>query len=341
MIIVFGAAGFIGSYLVDELHRSGHTVIAADISDAAQQHYLQLGVSYINIDIAKKDHFNRLPTSDVDAVINLACVQPANISKKTYSSSAYVEVNTIGALNILEYCRTSGIQKIITATSHRNTEGLWRDGRLITETDGRAPAFTGEYAMFSISESAAEDCIKHYSEEYGMQGIIFRLPPVYGYGPHTIIFKNGICTVTGFQVFIDRAVKGEPIEIWGNPDVARDIIYVKDVVRAFTLALQSKAAIGLYNISSGVGLSLRRQVQETIDLFGTDNYQSKVIFKPEKDNSIDPFLYDNSKAKRDFNWSPEYCFKDLLLDYQKEMKSKRFEYLIKKRELLHEKNRSD
>jgi UDP-glucose 4-epimerase len=334
MVIVFGASGFIGSYLVDALHRQGVQVIAVDTANEGEEHYRRLGVSFLHVDITQEALFSRLPSHGVDAAINLACVQPANVSKKNYSARAYMEVNAMGNLNILEYCRKAMVPKIIIATSHRNTKGLWAKGKKIKEEDGRAPEFTGEYAMFGISESAAEDCVEHYTREYGIQGIVFRLPPVYGYGPHTIIFKNGKRTVTGFQRFIDSAKKGDPIEIWGDPDTARDIIYIKDVVQAFILALGSQKASGLYNISSGVGLSLRRQALETLEIFGTPETAGKLIFRPEKPNSIDPFLYDNSRAKRDFGWSPAYSFKDLLLDYQEEMESRRFDYLVKKREKL-------
>ncbi|WP_374032739.1 NAD-dependent epimerase/dehydratase family protein [Bdellovibrio bacteriovorus] len=68
--------------------------------------------------------------------------------------------------------------------------------------------------MFSISESAAQDCVYHYNAQYGLNGVIFRLPPVYGYGPHTEIFKDGKPTKTGFQIFIDNAKACKPIELW-------------------------------------------------------------------------------------------------------------------------------
>ena len=187
---------------------------------------------------------------------------------------------------------------MIIATSHRNTKGLWKEGKKIREEEGRAIEFTGEYAMFSISESAAEDCVEHYNSEYGLQGIVFRLSPVYGYGPHTVIFKNGEETTTGFQAFIDQAVSGKPIEIWGNPDIGRDIIYVKDVVHAFILALNNTTAKGLYNICSGRTLSLKQQAEETLKVFGKNEGKHEIIFRPEKKNSIDPFLYDNTKGRK-------------------------------------------
>ncbi|MGO9138883.1 MAG: NAD-dependent epimerase/dehydratase family protein [Syntrophales bacterium] len=333
-ILVFGASGFIGTYLIDELLKNHYQVLALDINDIGKTHYEQLGVPFETIDITSRQDIKNLPDKGIDAIVNLACVQPANVSKEMHNPVDYINVNVIGLLNLLEYCRNSKVSKIITATSHRNTRGLWKEGKKIRENEGRAIEFTGEYAMYSISESAAEDCVEHYNREYGLQGIIFRFSPVYGYGPHTVIFKNGKETTTGFQAFIDNAVSGKPIEIWGDPDIGRDIIYVKDVVTAFMLALDSNTAKGLYNICSGESLSLKQQVTETIKVFSKKATEHKIVFLPEKDNSIDPFLYDNTKARKELGWSPAYSFNDLLMDYKMEMEIGRFQYLLKKRQQL-------
>lgn len=330
-VLVFGAAGFIGTYLIDELLKNHFNVLAADISDIGRAHYEQQGVPFEIIDVTNKHDIQKLPDKGVDAVINLACVQPANVSKEMYNPVDYINVNVIGTLNLLEYCRISKIPKMIIATSHRNTRGLWKEGKKIREEEGRAIEFKGEYAMFSISESAAADCVEHYNCEYDLQGIVFRLSPVYGYGPHTVIFKNGEETTTGFQTFIDQAASGMPIEIWGDPDIGRDIIYVKDVVNAFILALNNITAKGLYNICSGRTLSLKQQAEETLKVFGKNEVDHEIIFRPERKNSIDPFLYDNGKAERELDWSPKYSFSDLLMDYKREMESGRFQYLIEKR----------
>ncbi len=333
-VLVVGAAGFIGTYLIDELVKNRFHVLACDINAIARTHYRKRGITFRLIDVTKKSDMQKLPKTGIDAVVNLACVQPANVSTEAYDPLDYVNVNVIGTLNLLEYCRVAKVPQLILATSHRNTKGLWKKGKKIREEEGRAPDLSGEYAMFSITESAAEDCVEHYSRDYGLRGIVFRFPPVYGYGPHTVIFKNGKETTTGFQAFIDNAISGKPIELWGDPDIGRDIIYVKDVVSAFVRALRNRRAKGLYNISSGRALSLRTQAEETLQVFGGNQKEHRIVFRPKRKNSLDPFLYDNAKAKRDLSWSPRYSFRDLLIDYKREMECKRFHYLVKKRQQM-------
>src|SRR5262249_7670627 len=157
-----------------------------------------------------------------------------------------------------------------------------KEGTAISEADGRSLKYTGEYAMFAISESAAADCVEYYAESFGVTGIVLRLPPVYGYGPHTEIFKDGKPIKTGFQIFIDRAEKSEPIELWGNPENGRDIVYVKDVVDAVSRALSHPDARGLYNISSGRLLSLREQAETIIRVFSPPERRSEMRYRPDK-----------------------------------------------------------
>ena len=336
MIVVFGAGGFIGTYFTDQLVRDGYTVIASDYSEIGEAYYRKQGIPYHRIDITLKRDFERLPKMGIEAVVHLACVQPANVSEQKYDPVDYIRVNVLGTLNVLEFCRLNNVKKIIYACSHRNTQGMWveKSGKPIRESDGRSIKFTGEYAMFSISESAATDCVEHYSQTYGIDGIAIRLPPVYGYGPHTEIFKDGKPLTTGFQVFIEKAEQSLPLVLWGDPKNGRDIVYVKDVVSAVELALKTPGVQGLFNISSGRRLSLKEQAECIIRAFSPPGRPSEIRYLPDKPNFIESYVYDIDKARRAFGWQPKYSFEDMLIDYRKEMDSGRFAYLIDKRKAL-------
>ena len=334
MIVIFGASGFIGTYLVSRLIKDGRSVLAVDIDNMGKEYYEEKGIRYVNADITKKDDFKTLPADGIEAVIHLAAVQPANVSESAYDPSKYIEVNVLGTINILEYCRQTKVDTMIYASSHRNTQGLWKYGKPVREEDGRAIKYDGEYAMFSISESAAQDCVEHYRQKYGMRGFIFRLPPVYGYGPHTEIFWHGKPIKTGFQIFVENAMAGKPIEVWGNCDQGRDIVYIKDVTEAFVQALKSRDVHGLYNITSGKAITLREEAETIAKVFSRGNRIVEIIYKPEKPNSIEPFIYDNSKAKKELGWTPRFTLEEMLVDYKREMESGKFSFLVEKRKQL-------
>ena len=332
-VLVFGAAGFMGTYLIEALLNSNYHVVAADIDASNEDYFLERNISFINIDITKSDDFLKLEGEFFDVVVHLAAHQPANVSDKNDDPESYMQVNVIGTLNILKYCKNSHVGKVIYGSSHRNTQGLWPAKKPLSESDGRAIKFDTEYTLFSISETAAQDLVEYYNTQHDLQCITFRLPPVYGYGPHTEIFKDGKPIKTGFQIFIDKAITGEPIEVWGDTNVGRDIIYIKDVINAFVLAIEHPDASGIFNITSGKKLTLMEEVETIIDVFSEQNNKPELIKRPDISNNIDSFYYDISKAKEVLGWAPSFSFKDMLVDFIKESSAKKFSHLVDKRQV--------
>jgi len=333
MILITGATGFIGAYLVDEMVREGFDVLATGRNKAAESYYKKMGIPFTQLDVTDKNSFDKLPKINIDAVIHLSALLPANVTD--YDPREYINVNIIGTINVLEYCRNNNIPKIISTTSYADVQNIWKEGEPINEKAHRNFRFKGDHALYVISKNTANDLIEYYTEEYGIQNAIFRLPPVYGYGPHLEIYVNGKYYKSGFQIFFEKAMKGEDIEIWGDSQITRDIVYIKDVVSAFILALKSDKAKGLYNISSGIPLSLDEQVKTTIKVFSPKEKKSKIIYCPNKKNNSSSYIFDIRKAKEDFGYDPKYIpFEKLLIDYKKEMKLKRFPFLIEGRKKI-------
>lgn len=326
MVVVIGASGFIGTYLVDQLIENGVSVLATGRNSVAKKYYEGRGIPFVELDITSKKSFSLLPKENVDAVILLAALLPANVSQE--NPYLYVDVNIVGTLNVLEYCRENNIKKIISTTSYADLQNLWSADRILMADENRAFRLKGDHAVYVISKNAATDLILYYNEEYGMQGSIFRLPPVYGVGPHSALYVNGKWYKSGFQVFVDKAKAGEDIEIFGNKDVVRDIVYVKDVVMAFINAINSQNAIGVYNITSGESSSLEEQVKDIIEVFSPVDKKSRIIYRPEIMNNSSSYRFDIEKARKDFGYNPQYVpFKRLVEDYKKEMEKLKYPHL--------------
>lgn len=329
MIIVIGGSGFIGSYLVDKLLDENEEVIITGRNPQVMEHYKEKNVKFIELNIENAEDFSKLPTEGVSGVVLLAAVLPANV--KEYDISKYIDVNIKGTINTLEYCRKNGIKKLVSTTTYADVQNLWSKDRAIKEEDKRDFNYTGDHAVYVISKNAAGDIIEHYNQEYNMQGCIFRLPMVYGVGPHGSIYVDGVLKKSGIQTFVDKAICGEDIEIWGDSHLERDIVYVKDVVQAIYKALKSDSAQGLYNITSGQTVTLEEQVKVIIDLFTVDK-ASRSVYRPEKKNTGTSFLFDISKAKRDFGYEPKYKdYKIMMQDYKEELNKQNYEFLIKSR----------
>lgn len=330
MIIVIGGTGFIGTYLVEELITSGYDVFATGRNPAVLEHFQKNNIQHCTLDLADRSSFEKLPKEDVEAVILLGGHLPANV--KQYDPQDYIDINITGTLNVLNFCRESNINKLIFTTSYSDVRNLWIKDQPISADAPREAMLKGDHAVYSISKNAATDLILHYNEEYGLQGAIFRLPPVYGYGPHAEIYVDGKYYKSGFQIFLEKAMTGEPIEIFGDKDVSRDVVYVKDVTRAFIQAIASKTCVGVYNITSGIATTLENQVRDMIDVFSQTGQGSNIIYSPEKKSNSVSYVFDISKGTRDFGYQPQYVpFKRLLEDYKKEMESRRFDFIVSSR----------
>lgn len=335
MIIVIGGSGFIGLYTVEALLRAGKDVIVTGRSEASKNYFEAQGVQYINLNIENEADFGKLPNENVEGVIFLAGLLPANSNiniEIEENASDYIKINTLGTTHALEYCRKNNIKKFITTTSYADVSNSWGNETPISEKEPRGYKLSGDHAAYIISKNAASDMVEYYNNQHGMQGSIFRLPPVYGVGPHSEIYVNGKYYKSGIQTFIEKAQKGEDIEIWGNSKISRDIIYVKDVATAFIKILKSNTAKGLYNMTSGKSVTLEEQVETVIALFSLEDKKSKIIYRSDLKNHTPSFLFSMEKAKKDFDFIPVFTdFYDMMLDYKNELDSQRFSWFVRSR----------
>ena len=334
MVIIIGATGFIGMYTTEKFIKAGYDVLATGRNSIMKKKLKDMGAQVLELDITHKADFEKLPKEGVDGVILLAGLLPANAAvdiSEEENAEDYINVNVNGTIHVLEYCRKNGIKKMITCSSYADVFNAWEKGKALKETEPRSFKYTGDHAVYVISKNAANDIIEYYNQQHGLQGAIFRLPPVYGVGPHSEIYVNGKYYKTGIQTFIENAQEGKNIEIWGDPHICRDIIYVKDVADAFVKAIESDRTKGLYNMTSGTELELEDQVKAVIQVF-KKNKESKIIYRPDKPNNTPSFLFDMTKAKEDFNFVPQFTsYLSMMEDYKKELESGRWEGLIESR----------
>lgn len=329
MYIIIGASSFIGVYTVEEFLKHGCKVIVTGRNNKFREHYEKLGVEYINLDLSKDDDFEKLPKEGVDGVILLAGLLPANAQvdlNVDENAADYFEINTKGTIRVLEYCRKNGIKRIISTSSYADVRNAWSKDKAITEDEPRDFIYTGDHAVYVMSKNAACDVMEYYNQQHGMKNACFRFPPVYGVGPHGSLFINGKIVKSGLQIFIEKAQKGEDIEIFGNKDLSRDVVYVKDVAHAFYLAITNDNTYGLYNMTSGKGTTLQEQAEVISEVFAKDkSKKSRIIYRPEIKNNTPSYLFSMEKAKRDFGFIPKYSnFKTMMDDYKKDLDERKF-----------------
>lgn len=332
MYIIIGASSFIGVYTVEEFLKQGEKVIVTGRKNKFKEHYDRLGVEYINLDLTNKDDFEQLPKTNIDGVILLSGLLPANADvnlEEDENAAEYFEVNTVGTINVLEYCRKNGINRVISNCSYADVRGVWGK-KVITENEPRNFIYTGDHAVYVFSKNAANDTLEYYNQQHGMKNAWFRFPPVYGVGPHDSLYINGVLKKSGLKIFIDNATAGKDICIFGDPNLSRDVVYVKDVAHAFYLAMKSEKTYGLYNMTSGQGVTLQQQAEIIAELWASSpEKKSKITYKPEVANNTPSYLFSMEKAKKDFNFSPAYSdFRIMMEDYKKDLDENKYQELF-------------
>ncbi|MFH0726845.1 MAG: NAD(P)-dependent oxidoreductase [Pseudomonadota bacterium] len=324
-VVIIGATGSTGINLTEHLSDNGYKVFATGYKERSTDYYRQRNIKYCSLDIARREDFLKLPQKDVDCVILLAGIMPGRM--KGYDPFKYIDINITGTLNTLEYCKNIGISKIIFAQSHSDVAGHWNTGNYIKADEIRSIKLKGDHAVYIISKCAAVDLIEYYHQEYGIQNVVFRLPTIYCYWPDSTMFVNGSKTEMAYLVFIRKAIEGEPIEIWGNPQIEKDIVYVKDFVQIIERAVESKKAQGIYNVGTGIPTTLEQQIKGIVEVFGTPGKQSELIYKPYKPSQTS-YLYDISRTQKDLGYVVRYPYIKMLEDMKKEINNPIFQEIL-------------
>lgn len=303
-------------------HFWGGGIVCTGRNPRFKEYYGSISIPYCNVDVCNYESFSILDKYQFDAAILFATMMPSNVEKNNDKddTAEYYKVNVIGTLNTLEYCRKRGINKLISFGTRFDCR-LYDSETIITEESPLKYSFTDDHAAFVMSNNAKWDVMRYYNEKYGMNNVFFRIPTIFGVGPHGSFYKNGVYKKSGLQIFIDKASKGEAIEIYGNPHTMKDILYVKDLTIGVQTALKKSESKGFYNIGYDVNFSLFDIVKAIIEVFSPTNATSEIIFRPDIANSGSFPTMDISKLKREIGFIPIYSnILAMMKDYKYELK---------------------
>lgn len=316
-IVVFGASGDTGRYFVEYFkdHYSGneYELIAAGTREC--DYFSKMNVPYYRIDITNKEELAVL-SGDIYAVVNLAGMMPARM--KGYEPQRYIDVNITGTLNILEFCKVHNVDRILFAQSFGDIKDHAEETIILTANMPRNFSFTTDHTIYVMSKNFAVDMIENYHQMYGLKNFIFRLPSIYLYSENDQYYVDGESRKLGYRILIDQAIAGDDIEIWGDSSRVKDMVYVKDFSQMLYKALFVDRDGGYYNVGTGVGTSLLKQIEGIIDVFGNANKKSNLILRPDKRNAPQ-YVMDITPAKVELGYEPKYDYISMLQDMKKEM----------------------
>jgi UDP-glucose 4-epimerase len=237
MILVTGGAGFIGSHLVDALCGEHDIVVVDDLSTGRKENLEEsIGkISFHKMNILDKKIRGVL--KDAEIVFHLAA--QANVTKSIEDPFFDLDVNVKGLLNIVE--NATNLERFIFASSGG---AIYGDPKYLPADEEHK---TNPISPYGVSKLAAEKYLNYYSRTHGLKTTSLRYANVYGerqdpYGEAGVI-----------SIFIDKALKGERPEIFGDGEQTRDYIHVTDIVSANLHAMKKE---GTFNVGTGVETSV-------------------------------------------------------------------------------------
>ena len=208
--------------------------------------------------------------------------------------------------------------KILSAPVFLQYSKIFKFPIILTVDLPRKFSFTSDHTIYVMTKNFAVDMIENYYQMYGLKRFIFRLPTIYLYSPIDTFYVDGEKRKIGYRVLIDHAVKGEPIEVWGNPNRKKDMVYVKDFCQMLYKAIFVNRDCGYYNVGTGVGTSLLDQIRGMVEVFGEGDKKSQIIMRPDKPNAPQ-YIMDITPAIQELGYKPKYNYLEMLRDFKREM----------------------
>ena len=249
-ILVTGAAGFIGSHLAERLLKEGYTVVGVDSFLAyyprrIKEHNVKglngkKGFEFVEGDILELNLDKLL--GGIDAVFHQAAIAGVRSSWGA-GFDEYVRNNILGTQLLLEACRDRQLKKFVYASS----SSVYGDSDElpIKETSPVRPV-----SPYGVTKLSGEQLAYLYFKGYGVPVVSLRYFTVYGPRQRPDM---------AFHKFLKAVILGGEIEVYGTGEQTRDFVYVRDIVEANMLALDSKKAAGeAINVGSGTRVSVNR-----------------------------------------------------------------------------------
>lgn len=285
-VLVTGGSGFIGSHIVDRLMEEGYETAVFDI---AKPHRRDVG--FINSDVLDFKKVVKV-LRGFDCVYHLAAVSDVNDVNKDPLRA--VRVNSEGTANVLEAARKNNIERVIFASS------AWvYSSTGVDKPDERSSFFINASAhIYTSAKMASEMYCHNYHELYGQNFTILR----YGtaYGPR---MRESMA----IPRFLEKALAGEPLTIFGDGSQQRNFVYVEDLADGNLAALKKNAENQIYNLVGEKKVSVIEIADTIKKILGSE---VKIEFEKQRPGDIPGNESSCEKAKKELGWEPKVDFEE-------------------------------
>ncbi|RYY74752.1 MAG: NAD-dependent epimerase/dehydratase family protein [Gammaproteobacteria bacterium] len=288
--LVLGANGFLGQHLVEAFIKRGEKAKAYVSLKSSRAKPSFEGVEWIYGDFVSEQRWLQI----LDGVEICYHLISTTSPKRSNEDPIFdVDSNIIGTLRLLEAAKQT-CTKIIFASSggtiYGNSKGL------LTETDQTHPLNS-----YGITKLSIEKYLSLYKTLYDLKSISLRISNPYG------MYQSSQAGQGAATIFLNKVLRGEPIDIWGDGTVVRDYIYVSDVIEAMLASSIYDGDTQIFNIGSGVGVSLLDLISE---IEYTTQKSAKINYFPARKFDVLKNVLNIDLACSKLRWKPSVSLKE-------------------------------
>ncbi len=297
--LVTGAAGFIGSNIVEELLNLGQSVTGLDDFSSGYKGNLEeaakgkKGFTFIEGDIRDPETCQKA-CREIDYVLHHAAI--GSVPKSLEKPALTDRVNVGGFVNMIEAAAKNNVKRFVYASSSSvYGEGSENPQREDDKISPLSPYAAGKYA----NEMYAATLGRHFGiETFGLRYFNIFGPRQDPLGAYAAVIPK----------WISALQEGKQVEIFGDGETVRDFCYVGDAVQACILAACNDLESNVFNIAGGKGITLNNLFDHLVEL--TNSSRKKPIYKDFRPCDIRVSLADISKAKSMLAFAPETVLVD-------------------------------
>lgn len=299
-VFVTGAAGFIGSHMVDRLLSSGHTVVGFDNLSTGQRRFLDSALAHPQFSFHQADLLDRSSVAEAmqgaELVVHFAA--NADVRFGTVNRRKDLEQNTIATWNVLETMREQGSQRIVFSS----TGSVYGEPEIFP-TPETCP-FPIQTSFYGASKLAAEGLIQAYCEGLGLQGYIFRFVSLLGER-----YSHGHV----FDFYQQLAEHPERLHVLGDGHQRKSYLYVQDCIDAIFLALEgADGKLNIFNLGTDEYCEVNDSIAWICEYLGL---HPKLTYSGGERGWVgdSPFILLDCSRIRALGWRPRLTIKQAVL----------------------------